>query len=141
MAERAAFPKVAREVESALTCSRPSGPFAAYSASVERITMARAISFGDTAELDRTIRDQVDEIFDIVVDLVEELVKGNEAWAFDVPVRLFALGLQVDRVGETPVERIDHLDANLLGEIVLRRIHRARLIRNGISTHCTLIDG
>ena len=49
-------------------------------------------------------------------------MERDERGTFDVPVRLLALGLQVDPVGESLVEQRDHLGAGRLRKIVLRGI-------------------
>src|SRR5262245_51979705 len=43
------------------------------------------------------------------MDVVEQLVQGDELRPFDVPVCLLALTLEIQRVGETLVEQLDDL--------------------------------
>ena len=82
-------------------------------------------------EVRYALRDQVDILLDVFVHFVEELVKSDEIRTLDVPVRLFALGLQIDCVGESCVENVDHLAANGFGQIVLCRVHGA-LLEHGL---------
>jgi hypothetical protein len=50
-------------------------------------------SVRDSTQLDGTLGDQVDNLLDVLVYVVEELVKGDESRPLDVPVRLLALRL------------------------------------------------
>src|SRR5262249_50758977 len=52
-----------------------------------------------------------------------KFVQGNEIRAFDVPVRLLGLRLQVDGVGQARVEQLDCLHANSLRQVVLGLEH------------------
>ena len=68
-------------------------------------------ALGDAAELHRPLGDVVHVVLDVLVDLVEQLVQGDEVRPLDVPVGLLGLRLQVDAVGQPGVEQLDHLDA------------------------------
>src|SRR5882762_10323401 len=78
-------------------------------------------SFRDPAELDDPLGDQVDVSLDGFVDLVEQLVKSDERRTLHVPMRLLALRLQVDALGEALVEERNDLEAYRFGQIMLRR--------------------
>src|SRR3989454_887517 len=59
-----------------------------------------------------------DELHHGVVDLVEQLVQGDELRALHVPVRLLHLRLEIDRFREPVVEQIAHLAPHVLWKIV-----------------------
>src|SRR6266853_370895 len=75
-------------------------------------------SLGRTAELNDALREQVHVLLHCFVDLVEQLVQGDEVRALDVPVRLLRLRLEVDRLRQPVVEQIAHLAAHILGQVV-----------------------
>ena len=81
-------------------------------------------SFGNAAELHGALGDVVDVVFDGFVDLVEELVQADEEGAFDVPMGLLGLRLQVDAIGQCTVEQIDHLGACCFGQVIFCFEHR-----------------
>ena len=64
---------------------------------------------GYAAELHRPLGDVVHVVLHLLVDLVEQLVQGDEVRPLDVPVGLLGLRLQVDAVGQPRVEQLDHL--------------------------------
>src|SRR5205807_9861715 len=87
-----------------------------------RATFDRADrSFGYAAKLDDPLGDQVDVSLDGFVDFVEQLMESDERRALHIPMRLLALRLQVDALGEALVEERYHLDACRFRQIVLRR--------------------
>ena len=72
----------------------------------------------------------------LVHDFVEELVERDEVRALDVPVGLFGLKGEIQRVGELLVEQIDGVAADLVRKIVLggpewARIHERGSFRDG----------
>jgi hypothetical protein len=75
-------------------------------------------ALGDARQLDHPLREQVHIAFDALVDIVEELVQGDEVRALHVPVRLLALGLQIDAVGQPQVEQLAGHQAEGLRQIV-----------------------
>src|SRR5438552_12978043 len=89
--------------------------------------------FGDAAELDDSLGDQIHVRLDVFVDLVKQLVERDERGAFHVPVSLLALCLQVDAVGEALIEQPDRLEPPGLRQIVFRRIGLRR--RSGGGSH------
>ena len=70
--------------------------------------MRRGIS--DTAELDRPLGNQVDVVFDTLVDLIEELMQRDEVRPFDIPVRVFAMQLEINGIGEACVALFNDLN-------------------------------
>jgi hypothetical protein len=90
-----------RDTRSATIASRPCGP-----------------CLGVAAELHRAFRNVVDVIFHVFVNLVEQLVQGDEIGSLDVPVSLFGLRLQVNRVGQSSIEQLNYLDAGSFGQII-----------------------
>ena len=88
-------------------------------------------AFGDPAELDDPLGNEVHVLLDCLVDLVEQLVERDEAGAFHVPVGLLALGLEVDAVRQALVEEVDGLDPARLREVVLGRVESCRLRTDG----------
>ena len=60
---------------------------------------------GDAAQCGDPLGDIVDRLFEFLGELVEQLVQGDEIRAFDIPVRLLDLGIQIQRVGELPLSR------------------------------------
>ena len=78
-------------------------------------------AFGDAAELDHPLGQQIDVLLHVLVDFVEQLVQGDELRALHVPVGLLALGLEIDAVGEPPVEQLGDLGPGLHREVVLGR--------------------
>jgi hypothetical protein len=70
--------------------------------------MRRRIS--DPAKLDRPLGYQVDVVFDTFVDLIEELMQRDEVRPFDIPVRVFAMQLQINGIGEACVALLNDLD-------------------------------
>jgi len=70
--------------------------------------MRRRIS--DTTKLDRPLGYQVDLVFDTFVDLIEELMQRDEVRPFDIPVRVFAMQLQINGIGEACVALFNDLD-------------------------------
>src|SRR5204863_9830901 len=83
-------------------------------------------AFGNAAELDDPLGDQIHVAFDRLVDVVEQLVKSDERRALHVPVRLLALCLQIDALGEALVEERNHLETDRLRQIILRRVEPRR---------------
>src|SRR5213083_124806 len=57
-------------------------------------------TLGNAAELHDPLGEQVRVLLDVLGDLVEQLMEGDERGALHVPVRLLALRLQIDAVGE-----------------------------------------
>ena len=78
---------------------------------------------GHAAELHRPLGDLVHVVLHLLVDLVEQLVQGDEVRPLDVPVGLLGLRLQVHAVGQPGIEQLDRLDAGGLGQVVLRLEH------------------
>src|SRR5213076_1980182 len=76
----------------------------------------RGDAFGDPAQLHDALGQQVDVFVGGGVNLVEQLVQGDELGPLDVPVSLLRLQLQVDRVGQSLVQQVDHLAAGGFGE-------------------------
>src|SRR5258708_7019290 len=54
----------------------------------------------DTAKLDRALGNKVDVVFDIVVHLIEELMQRDKVRPLYIPVRVFAMQLQINRLCE-----------------------------------------
>jgi len=54
----------------------------------------------DTAKLNRPFGNQVDVVFDTFVHLIEELMQCDEVRPLDIPVRVFAMQLQINGLGE-----------------------------------------
>ena len=123
MAFRAALPNAARADDSASTWLRPSTAFAGYSGNEAPLRHHPGRPLGHAAELHRPLGDLVHVFLHLLVDLVEQLVQGDEVRPLDVPVGLLGLRLQVDAVGQPCVEQLDHLDAGRLGQVVLRLEH------------------
>ena len=71
--------------------------------------MRRGIS--DTAKLDRPLGNEVDVVFDTFVDLIEELMQRDEVRPFDIPVRVFAMQLQINGLGEACVASFNELNS------------------------------
>src|ERR1051325_8355349 len=69
-------------------------------------------AFRDAAELHRALGNVVNVILNILIDLVEQFVQGDEVGPLDVPVGLLGLRLQIDRIGEAGVEYLNGLDAS-----------------------------
>jgi hypothetical protein len=63
--------------------------------------MRRRVS--KTAKLDRPLGNQVDVVFDTFVHLIEELMQCDEVRPLYVPVRVFAMQLQINRFREACV--------------------------------------
>jgi hypothetical protein len=71
--------------------------------------MRRRIS--NTAKLDRPLGNKVYVVFDIFVHLIEELMQGDEVRALNIPVRMFAVHLQINGIGEACVAQFNKRDA------------------------------
>lgn len=80
-------------------------------------------SFGRSAEGGDAFGDVINESQNLAGDAVEEFVEGDEVGAFDVPVGLFGLELQIDEVGQVLVEELANLGAFIGGKIILGRVH------------------
>src|ERR1700751_2300092 len=52
----------------------------------------------NAAKLGHPFRDRIYMVFDFLRELVEQLMQGNKAGPFDIPMRLLSLQLQIDRV-------------------------------------------
>ena len=78
----------------------------------------RAGPFGDPAELNDALREQVHVLVGGSVNLVEQFVQRDEVGPFHVPVRLLRLELEVDRVGQSLVQQVDHLTTGGFGDVV-----------------------
>ena len=63
--------------------------------------------FGDAAELHDPLGEQIRVLRHGAVDLVEQLVQRDECRPLHVPMRLLALGLEIDAVGEPLIEEAD----------------------------------
>jgi hypothetical protein len=61
---------------------------------------------GGPAQLRDPLRQEIRGARGVLDHLVEQFVEGNEAWSANVPVRLLGLELQVDGIGQAPVENI-----------------------------------
>jgi hypothetical protein len=87
----------------------------------------RAGALDDPAELYGPLGDLVDVFLHGFVDLVEELVEGDEVGALDIPVGLFRLRLQIDAVRQTSIQKFDHLETGRLRQVIFRLEHGALL--------------
>jgi hypothetical protein len=74
--------------------------------------------------LRRAFGDEVRVILDFPGDLVEQLVQADEIRAFDVPVRLLELSLEVERIREALVQEIDQLGARDPGQVIFGFVER-----------------
>ena len=59
----------------------------------------------DSSKLHNAFSDQVGIRFNSFVDPIEEFVQPNEMRAFDVPVCLFHLGLEIHSIGEALIHQ------------------------------------
>src|SRR5216110_833697 len=66
--------------------------------------------------------DQIHVFLHVFIDVIEQLVERDERRALHVPVRLLALRLEIDRLGEALIEQPDHFDSGFFGQVVLGRI-------------------
>src|SRR5581483_4872328 len=80
-------------------------------------------AFGDAAELDDALRDQIGVLLGIVHDFVEQLVEPDEVLALDVPMGLLGLMHQIEAVGEPRIEHLNHRLAGFFGKIVPGLVH------------------
>jgi hypothetical protein len=53
--------------------------------------------------LDRPLGNELDIVFDIFVHLIKELMQGDEVRPLYIPVRVFAMQLQINGIGEACV--------------------------------------
>src|SRR6185503_5578124 len=81
-------------------------------------------SLRDAAELHDTLRDEVDVFLDLLVDLVEQFVQRDELRSFDIPVRLFAHGLEIDGFRQPFVEQANGLGAAGGRQVDLRAVEQ-----------------
>jgi hypothetical protein len=77
----------------------------------------------DSPELDGPLGDGVDIVHDRVVDLVEQLVQGDEPRTLGVPVGVFHLRAEVDAIRQTVVEQFDGLLADRRIQVILGLEH------------------
>lgn len=96
---------------------------------IERV-LGKARSRGDSrrsvsaaAERSDALRKFVALILHNFRDLVEQLVKGDEAGSFDVSVRLFHLREQVDRIGKACLQQRYAAGADGFGEVDSGLVH------------------
>jgi hypothetical protein len=80
------------------------------------------------AHLHGALGDVVAPLLRVLGDLVEELVDGDEAGTFDVPVSLLELVEEVFRVDQSVVQELHHLAAQVAVHVVLGRVHPVLLI-------------
>src|SRR5207248_3956655 len=78
--------------------------------------------FRDAAQLNYALGQKVDVLERCVMQLVEQLVERDELGTFHVPMRLFRLLLEVDRVRQPLVQEVDHLTACRLRDVVECRV-------------------
>ena len=57
-------------------------------------TTTRTVAFGDPAQLDDALGNQIHVLFDCFVDLIEQFMQSDEIRAFHIPMRLLHLQLQ-----------------------------------------------
>jgi hypothetical protein len=91
-------------------------------------------ALGDATELDDALGRQVDVLLDLLVDLVEQLVQGNEVRALHVPVGLLDLRLEIHGVRESRIAQRDHLTPRLLGQVVLGGVELGHVVPPAITS-------
>ena len=62
--------------------------------------------------------EQIGVVLDSASDSVEEFVNRDEARPANIPMRLFHLGVQIDRRRKMLVQELDGLNANVLGQVL-----------------------
>src|ERR1700730_1890931 len=80
-------------------------------------------ALGGAAQAGDALGDLIDLFQHGVGDLVEELMQGNEIRALHIPMRMFNLALQIDRVGQGVVQNHDDIAPDFLRQIDLRFVH------------------
>jgi hypothetical protein len=63
-------------------------------------------AFGHSAQCDSTFGDQIHVLAGRIGHTVEQIVQADKVRAFDVPVGVFRLQLEIDRVGQAVVEQL-----------------------------------
>ena len=86
--------------------------------------LGRLYAQRDAAELHAALGDQVDGFADVLVHLVEQFMQADEAGTFHVPVRGLGLREQIDGVGQSGVEQVDHLLTRFGRQVVFGLVHR-----------------
>src|ERR1700722_4014485 len=84
-------------------------------------------AFGGSSQAGDSFRDLVDLFQDDIGQLVEQLVQSDKIGAFDVPMRLLYLALQIDGVGQPIIQYDGNIAADFLRQIDLRFVHGAPL--------------
>jgi hypothetical protein len=88
------------------TCTRSCGRPSLFIELALTAADAARTPLRDPAELNEPLCEEVDVVLDVAVYVVEELMERDEARSLHIPVRMLALGLKVDRVGETLIQEL-----------------------------------
>jgi hypothetical protein len=78
------------------------------------------------AQLHDALSGHVNVRFHLLGDFVEKLVQADEVRAFDVPVRLLQLHLEIYRIGEALVDQRVQFRSRWLGQVIFGFVHGGR---------------